>query len=1147
MKVVLLALTLLGLTFPLVAQEGSVPAIDFLRDRTGELGVTATDIAELRITDQYRSPSGVEHVYVGQYLNGTPVWNAQAAVHYRDEKAVHYTSRFQARLRERANLTVPSLTAEQAFRASRPLPSVRLEASELNYYPLPDESAIRLAWTLEVENTEDGMHHLAMIDAVDGRTLMTAKLTLSCNFDALPEGGAAGTKKPEKHEAFLSPVVVDDGAMYNVFPFGLDSPNDGQRQLVFEPADSVASPFGWHDTNGEPGPEYTITRGNNTHAYRDADTIPNRPDPGFEADGGEDLDFDFAFTPPQRPDSILPASLVQLFYTVNKLHDWSYHHGFDEAAGNFQAKNYSGVGRGRDAVNAEAQDDSGTNNANFLTRRDGIPGRMQMYFWRSNNSFFSITGPEGLAGDLRSGTAAFGKQITRNDTIRGELAIGFDGSNTPGTGCEALVNPEEVAGKIAMITRGGCTFQQKAFNAEQAGAIGVVICNVNDDVLNMAGAGEPNDIPVTIPAILIRDLDCRLIQQRLTDGITVEAEFRDNDATPLDGAFDNGVVAHEYAHGISNRLIGGPNRADCLINEEQMGEGWSDFFLLASTPQTATENPNGTEPRGVGIYSTGGDADARGFRSQFYSTDPAVNTLTYDNIILAAVPHGVGETWAAALWDLYWRMVDAYGFDEDLINGTGGNNAAVRLVIEGMKYTTCNPGMVDGRDGLLAADLIENGGANQCMIWEVFQRRGLGLSADQGSSGRSDDNQEAFDIVPECVATAKVIKSANTDVINPGEPITYTLTVRNDKTEAITGINVTDELPAGLTVNTSSISADAPFDLEADRVVFELDTLSAGELVTIAYTVDTDPQLSSSRLFFDGAEAETDSLTAVSAVGEFAWIRTDTTPYSGTQAWYVLNRPSEQDQVLRLADPIEVTGPNPVLRFFTKYQTEPAYDAGIVQVSTDGEEWENVDSSFLRFGYRGFLSPIAAAALQGTPTFWGDTKESYREAIIDLSDYRDERIFVRWRFVSDNANGERGWWVDNIELLSDIQYYDGLATLTTAEGDRDSSRLGELGVVVNNQEVVSGLANSLPNNASVTVFPNPATTMLTVRLTAATTSPAQLQVYGIEGRLLQSREVSLHTGLNKLELPVAQLPAGTYTLKLIEPAAATTRKVTVVR
>src|SRR5690606_27045595 len=116
-----------------------------------------------------------------------------------------------------------------------------------------------------------------------------------------------------------------------------------------------------------------------------------------------------------------------------------------------------------------------------------------------------------------------------------------------------------------------------------------------------------------------------------------------------------------------------------------------------------------------------------------------------NSIKTAAVPHGVGSVWAVMLWDLTWALIDEYGFDADIYNGTGGNNIAMTLVVEALKLQPCSPGFVDGRDAILEADFLLYGGANQCLIWDVFARRGLGVSASQGSSGSTNDGVEAFD------------------------------------------------------------------------------------------------------------------------------------------------------------------------------------------------------------------------------------------------------------------------------------------------------------------------------------------------------------------------------------------------------------------
>ena len=215
-----------------------------------------------------------------------------------------------------------------------------------------------------------------------------------------------------------------------------------------------------------------------------------------------------------------------------------------------------------------------------------------------------------------------------------------------------------------------------------------------------------------------------------------------------DGDFDNGVIAHEYGHGISNRLTGGAGNANCLnrfTHPEQMGEGWSDFYGLLLTMEVGDSR---TDSRGIGTWLVGQAANGPGIRPTPYSTDFGVNGTTYSALPSSVVPHGVGYVWATMLWELTWDLIDDQGFDADFYNGTGGNNIALNLVTEGMKLQPCSPGFVDGRDAIIAADAAIYGGAYNCIIWEAFARRGLGFSASQGSSTSIADGTEAFDLPP---------------------------------------------------------------------------------------------------------------------------------------------------------------------------------------------------------------------------------------------------------------------------------------------------------------------------------------------------------------------------------------------------------------
>jgi hypothetical protein len=228
-------------------------------------------------------------------------------------------------------------------------------------------------------------------------------------------------------------------------------------------------------------------------------------------------------------------------------------------------------------------------------------------------------------------------------------------------------------------------------------------------------------------------------------------------APDRDSDLDAGVIAHEYGHGWSNRLTGGPATVSCLNNQEQMGEGWSDFLAL-----TFTTDPSDTPTlaRGIGTYVSFQPPTGAGIRPRPYTTDMSVNEFTYGSIPggvasgVLTVPHGIGFVWNSMLWEVYWNLVAKHGYNPNIYEAwsTGGNNLAIRLVSDGLKFQPCRPGFVDGRNGILAADLALTGGENQCAIWRGFAKRGLGFGATQGDSNNVNDGTQAFDLPVTCTA-----------------------------------------------------------------------------------------------------------------------------------------------------------------------------------------------------------------------------------------------------------------------------------------------------------------------------------------------------------------------------------------------------------
>ena len=753
-----------------MAQDASAVAQHWLNEQKAPLGLTQKDAMEWEVTSTSTDAKGISYVYVRQTVNGLPVEGAVANFALRDGRVVSFGDRLLRDVSSRVNGSTPALDAMEAVRvAARELgltasevhvqntisrTQLVLSASGISREPIPAQllyqplegGAIRLAWDLTIRSaTTSNWWHLA-VDANSGELLRNHDYTVACVH---PSGNASkGYNAVNDLLVPSAPVAAamppPDGSGYRVFALPVESPVYGDRTLVADPADLMASPNGWHDTNDSPGAEYTITRGNNVYAGEDLD---NDDLIGYSPDGGSALNFDFAYAPPQSPADYLDAAITNLFYTCNVLHDVWYHYGFDEQSGNFQEFNPSGTGAGNDAVYAQAQDGGGTNNANFGTPPDGSAGAMQMFIWRTSDAdTFHVNSPSSIAADYGIVSAGFGP-LPPAQPLTEDVVLVQDDTAPESDGCDAILNGAAIAGKIALVDRGQCLFVEKVVALQAQGAVAVVVVNnIGGAPISMGGT-DPGTI--TIPSVMISQADGQIIKDALQNGVVNATLKGAGFASLRDCDFDNGIIAHEYGHGISNRLTGGPSNTDCLYNDEQMGEGWSDWMgmVLSMHPGDVAE-----ASRTVGTFVKDEGPDGAGIRPAPYSTDFGVNPYTYGvtNTFPFQESHALGFVWATMLWDLTWDLIDEVGFDADPYTGTGGNNIAMHLVMDGLKLQPCAPGFVDGRDAILMADELYYGGAYSCVIWNAFARRGLGYGASQGSSFSVNDQVEAFDVPAAC-------------------------------------------------------------------------------------------------------------------------------------------------------------------------------------------------------------------------------------------------------------------------------------------------------------------------------------------------------------------------------------------------------------
>ena len=1030
----------------------------FLDQHKTTLGLSSQDLAEYKILNAYTSDHlNITHVYIEQRYRDIRVLNGILNLNLKGDRLVSFGNRWIPAIYERAPSHLPSVTAAIAVVRSAshlgnafPKPiKLRREQNnnaqdvkviyakgnlsredieaELVWYK-GEQKNFLLCWKVQIHEIHNENIWDIFIDAHTGAFVRKDNLVLHCSFDKPHHEIHQSKRKIDIASADESIISLAPDSSYNVFALPVESPIHGTRSLVVAPW-SLAGPgnpaitLKWHN-NGTTN--FTSTRGNNVHAYEDIDA---NNVPGFSPDTFN-LRFDYPFTPSIDPTDHLSASITNLFYWNNIIHDVMYQYGFNEVSGNFQNNNLGRGGIGNDYVKAEAQDGAGTNNANFSITADGTSGRMQMYLWDPvlETSPLTINTPVSIAGSMFAIESAFSTANKLEDIglTTGDLVLVEDAGGMTHEACSTITN--NLTGKIAVIDRGNCDFTVKVKNAQNKGAIAAIVVN-NVPGAPIAMGGSDNSI--VIPAVMISLVHGTTLKTVMNTS-TVNVSL---DSVPLitpDGDFDNGIIAHEYGHGISTRLTGGPATPTCLNNEEQMGEGWSDFFGLMLTTDWSTASA--TDPRGIGNYVIGTGTDGIGIRTYPYTVDTSQNPFTYADVANAPLFNGnpsvhyIGSVWATMLWDMTWNIIAMEGIDTDIYDGDGGNNIALQLVIDGLKLQPCNPGFVDGRDAILLADELYYGGQYRCAIWNAFAGRGLGVDADQGSSNDYNDGVESF-IVPDGVI---IESTTDVDTAGEGQEVTFNLKTTCE-CKGRSNLSVTDVLSNNLIYIPGSGGMQS-----ANTINFSIDTLPPMDSVQFSYHAFVSPcsATPTTALNTENVEGTAQYVSIkLSGNGQKVWVKSTNLAVSPTHSWYAQDYTMSADFVLKLINPVATSGGPVEIGFYHRYNTEATYDGGVVEYSTNGgTTWIDAGPYFIEHGYPSSITTATTSSIAGRPAFTGNSDTQFSttgfvHSTIRLALSGPQSLLIRFRMVCDpsvGGTGINGWYIDDIV----INQLSGLANKT---------------------------------------------------------------------------------------------------------------------
>ncbi len=628
MKIIYLFIIFIVFSENLNAQEFSGIINDHFEELFSKGELVPEDL-EWELSSQHiSSTSKINHIYFYQTVNGIKINNTESSIHLLSNgEVLKSNSNFinNSLKKAKGNLSniltsievTNSIAKQLGYSIKEPLKildkkkkskqTIYISNGEISVndiaaklvYKLNDKKELTLVW--EVRILEPSFEHSWLIsaDAISGKIINKKDLVVSCiaqdNFKSNLQYDNPKVLKTENSVG----NIVDCEECYEVFEMPIENPYYGERTIVTNPLNNIASPFGWHDLDGIIGNEYNTTRGNNVNVFLG----PNRNE-GYQPDAGDMLDFsgyefDQDFSEGNR---YKDASLTNVFYWGNMLHDILYVYGFNGDGGNFQENDFLGVGSDDDSLYIIGQYDLNGCNAYFYPSDDG------------ERSYIKID----VCGDK-------------------------------------------------------------------------------------------------------------------------------------DIAFDNLVLVHEYAHGITRRLIGGGFGGAICRDIETPSEGWSDWFGLMFT---MSSDDLSTRSRGIATYLIGQGENGSGIRPYPYSTDMSINPQTYDFIINYVKKHQVGSVWTSILWELTWVLIDEFGYDPDLFNFTGdinqdaGNIIALAIVTESLKLVDCPSGFIDSRDAVMEAFRSIYGSAYECLLWEAFAKRGLGIYASQGNSTSLIDGREDFTVPP---------------------------------------------------------------------------------------------------------------------------------------------------------------------------------------------------------------------------------------------------------------------------------------------------------------------------------------------------------------------------------------------------------------
>jgi Zn-dependent metalloprotease len=219
-----------------------------------------------------------------------------------------------------------------------------------------------------------------------------------------------------------------------------------------------------------------------------------------------------------------------------------------------------------------------------------------------------VNSPAAIEGDYFAQSAFFGPPLDSTG-ITGDVVAALDPADANGAsqldGCSALTNAAAVSGKIALINRGTCEFSRKVLNAQNAGAIGVIIAN--NVATGLPGMGAGVDAPnVTIPSLGVQQATGNSIRSQLDASTVVNATLHAQPGT--DASYRWLLGEDSSAVGLTGALRDMWNPA-CYSNPGKVSD--TAFYVCSAADEGGVHTNSGVPNHGFALLVDGGTYNGR--------------------------------------------------------------------------------------------------------------------------------------------------------------------------------------------------------------------------------------------------------------------------------------------------------------------------------------------------------------------------------------------------------------------------------------------------------------------------------------------------------------------------------------------------------